>query len=114
MVGTQVVGKAFVEAYRQAAANSARQSTAQAGKTAVQNNITRQTGITVEEAHQILNVKKGETDLEAIQKVGDRRRGAFQADTWPEIPGHYGSQRPAKGRRFVLSAVESIPCVRTD
>jgi len=73
LIGTQVVGRAFVQAYRQAAANSAAAS-AHASKTATSrvpgsNLLTKQTGIDVDEACKILNVKKESLILEEINKV---------------------------------------------
>jgi hypothetical protein len=72
LVGTQVVGRAFMEAYRQAVANpAAKNAAARAaggnGSKAV-NELTRKTGMSVEEAAQILNVETS-TSLEQLQKV---------------------------------------------
>ncbi|KAG0018558.1 hypothetical protein BGZ80_007032 [Entomortierella chlamydospora] len=77
-MGTQVVGKAFMEAYRQAAANAAKnggQHAAKNGsaggsggsKAAAADAITRKTGMTVDEAMNILNITK-EADLAKIIK----------------------------------------------
>jgi mitochondrial import inner membrane translocase subunit TIM16 len=73
LIGTQVVGRAFVQAYRQAAANSAAAS-AHASRTATSrvpgsNLLTKQTGIDVDEACKILNVKKESLILEEVNKV---------------------------------------------
>jgi len=74
-----VVGRAFVQAYRQAAANSAaanasRTASANASKSATSrvpgsNFLTKQTGIDVDEACKILNVKKESLILEEVNKV---------------------------------------------
>ena len=74
LVGSQVVGRAFVQAYRQAAANSAAAaanggSKAAASKLTGSNLITKQTGIDLDEACKILNVKKEGLVLEEISKV---------------------------------------------
>jgi mitochondrial import inner membrane translocase subunit TIM16 len=75
-VGAQVVGRAFVQAYRQAAANSAATAAAakEGSKTATSklvgsNLITKQTGLDVDEACKILNVKKESLILDEINKV---------------------------------------------
>ncbi|KAF9095465.1 hypothetical protein BGX27_001285, partial [Mortierella sp. AM989] len=78
VMGSQIVGKAFMEAYRQAAANAAKnggQHAAKSGsssgsggsKTAAADAITRKTGMTVDEAMNILNITK-EADLAKIIK----------------------------------------------
>ncbi|KAJ1953599.1 mitochondrial import inner membrane translocase subunit TIM16 [Dispira parvispora] len=63
VTGAQIVGRAFVEAYKQAAANSANRHAARGAGDAV----TRRTGITIDEACQILNVKK-DTPIEEVTK----------------------------------------------
>jgi len=74
LVGGQVVGRAFMQAYRQAAANSAAAS-ANGGKAAAtagmsgSNLLTKQLGIDLDEACKILNVKKESLILEEINKV---------------------------------------------
>jgi mitochondrial import inner membrane translocase subunit TIM16 len=74
-VGTQVVGRAFLQAYRQAAANSAATAAANAGskagssKLAGSSLITKQTGIDLDEACKILNVKREGLVMEEINKV---------------------------------------------
>ncbi|KAG0316810.1 mitochondrial import inner membrane translocase subunit TIM16 [Dissophora globulifera] len=74
VMGTQVVGKAFMEAYRQAAANAAKNGGHQAAKNggggakaAAADAVTRKTGMTVDEAMNILNITK-EADLAKITK----------------------------------------------
>lgn len=73
-MGTQVVGRAFVQAYRQAAANSAAAaanggSKATTAKLTGSNVITKQMGIDLEEACKILNIKKEGLVIEEINKV---------------------------------------------
>lgn len=73
-MGSQVVGRAFVQAYRQAAANSAAAAKHAAtkgtnGGAVGSNLITKQTGIDLDEACKILNVKKESLVLEEINKV---------------------------------------------
>ncbi|KAF9917101.1 hypothetical protein BX616_001922 [Lobosporangium transversale] len=74
VMGTQIVGKAFMEAYRQAAANAAKNGGQQAAKSgsggskaAAADAITRKTGMTVDEAMNILNITK-DADLAKIVK----------------------------------------------
>jgi mitochondrial import inner membrane translocase subunit TIM16 len=73
-VGSQVVTRAFVQAYRQAASNSAASAAREAaGKTAGSvggsNMLTKQTGIDMDEACKILNMKKDSLLMEEIQSV---------------------------------------------
>ncbi|TPX47657.1 hypothetical protein SeMB42_g02649 [Synchytrium endobioticum] len=66
-LGTQILGKAFVDAYKQAAANAAKNAAmSAAGRSA--DAITRTTGMSIDEAAQILNVKKDETCMEEVIK----------------------------------------------
>ncbi|KAJ1930367.1 mitochondrial import inner membrane translocase subunit TIM16 [Tieghemiomyces parasiticus] len=73
LTGTQIVGRAFVEAYKQAAATNAAKSSADA--------VTRQTGLTLDEASQILNVKKNASaeefmkHYETMFKANDPKSG---------------------------------------
>ncbi|KAF8975548.1 hypothetical protein BGZ46_009048 [Entomortierella lignicola] len=95
VMGTQIVGKAFMEAYRQAAANAAKNgghhaakggngSGSSGSKAAAADAITRKTGMTVDEAMNILNITK-EADLakiiknyEHLYKVNDKAvNGSF-------------------------------------
>jgi mitochondrial import inner membrane translocase subunit TIM16 len=74
LVGSQVVGRAFVQAYRQAAANSAAVAANGGSKAATagmsgSNLLTKQLGIDLDEACKILNVKKESLILEEINKV---------------------------------------------
>ncbi|KAF9901675.1 hypothetical protein EC991_005807 [Linnemannia zychae] len=73
VMGSQIVGKAFMEAYRQAAANAAKngghhaKSSSGGSKAAAADAVTRKTGMTVDEAMNILNITK-EADLAKIAK----------------------------------------------
>jgi import inner membrane translocase subunit TIM16 len=74
LVGSQVVGRAFVQAYRQAAANSAAAAANGGSKAATtgmsgSNLLTKQLGIDLDEACKILNVKKESLVIEEINKV---------------------------------------------
>lgn len=68
VTGTRVLGRAFVEAYKQASASS--KYAAQAGKgNASGGNTFKSSGLTLDEACKILNVKPpqaGEANLEAV------------------------------------------------
>lgn len=73
-MGSQIVGKAFMEAYRQAAANAAKNGGHHAAKNgsggskaAAADAVTRKTGMSVDEAMNILNITK-EADLAKIVK----------------------------------------------
>jgi len=79
LVGSQVVGRAFVQAYRQAAANSAAAAANGASKGATSkisgsNLITKQTGLDLDEACKILNIKKEGLVMEEINKVCPRSK----------------------------------------
>lgn len=72
VLGTQVVGRAFARALKQeinASQQAAKRSTANAGQTQKQRMENLKTGLTLEEAKQILNVN--EIEKEAIQKSYD-------------------------------------------
>ncbi len=74
-MGSQIVGRAFVQAYKQAAANAGKQGASRASATgsgqspaSAVNDLTRKTGMTLEEALQILNVDR-DAAPQQIQKV---------------------------------------------
>lgn len=72
VLGTQVVGRAFARALKQeinASQAAAKRSTANAGQTHKQRMDNLKTGLTLEEAQQILNVN--DMDAEQIQKNYD-------------------------------------------
>ena len=92
VVGAQVVGKAFAAAWRQASANSqvARQA-AQGGNSQAAHNFAS-SGLTMDEACKILNVrppKAGEADLE---KITERFKKLFDMN------------EPKKGGSFYLQS----------
>lgn len=70
VTGTRIVGRAFVEAYKQAAANAAARKAAASGKGGGGSGdpLTRKTGMTLDEAHKILNVQAN-TEMVEIVKV---------------------------------------------
>ncbi|KAF9979182.1 hypothetical protein BGZ73_005350 [Actinomortierella ambigua] len=89
VMGSQIVGKAFMEAYRQAAANAAKNGGQQAArnsgsggnKAATMDALTRKTGLSMDEAMNILNITK-DADLakltknyEHLFKVNDKASG---------------------------------------
>lgn len=88
IVGTQVFGKAFISAWRQAAANSARVSSSSSSTSStgsVNDSITRSTGLSVSEACQILNLK--EKEGLKVDDVVSRYKTMFEAND----PGKGGS-----------------------
>lgn len=89
IVGTQVFGKAFISAWKQAAANSARASTGASDTGSVNDSITRSTGLTVTEACQILNIKK---EGMKIDEVVNRYKTMFDAND------------PSKGGSFYIQS----------
>ncbi|RUS28899.1 hypothetical protein BC938DRAFT_481305 [Jimgerdemannia flammicorona] len=66
-----VVGRAFFAAYKQAAANAAAQggSAAREGGRSAADALTRRTGLTIDEACQILNVKKDADLAEVVKRL---------------------------------------------
>jgi hypothetical protein len=74
IVGGQIVGRAFANAYKKAAADAARNGGASSSKNAsnttkvVVDDLTRKTGMSLDESLQILNVKKNDSK-EKILKV---------------------------------------------
>ncbi|KND01041.1 import motor complex subunit PAM16 [Spizellomyces punctatus DAOM BR117] len=68
IVGSQILGRAFVEAYKQAAKNAAQNAAAGGTGRAAVDAATRKTGITVEEAAQILNVDKTASMEELLKR----------------------------------------------
>ncbi|EGF82557.1 hypothetical protein BATDEDRAFT_7176, partial [Batrachochytrium dendrobatidis JAM81] len=68
VVGTQILGRAFLEAYRAAAQNSAKNIAGGAATAASGDALTRQTGMTLDEAMLILNVNKQSSMKEITQK----------------------------------------------
>ncbi|RKP10082.1 Pam16-domain-containing protein, partial [Thamnocephalis sphaerospora] len=84
VTGTRIVGRAFAEAYKQAAENAAARKAGAAGAAGARGGgdpLTRQTGMTLDEATQILNVGT-ETEMteiikkyEHLFKVNDQKTG---------------------------------------
>ncbi|KAJ3239609.1 mitochondrial import inner membrane translocase subunit TIM16 [Chytriomyces hyalinus] len=62
IVGSQIVGKAFVEAYRNVSVAAA----ANAGKNKAADAATMRTGMSLDEASMILNLKKSAGDVHAV------------------------------------------------
>ncbi|KAG0267521.1 hypothetical protein BGZ95_002833, partial [Linnemannia exigua] len=89
VMGSQVVGKAFMEAYRQAAANAAKngghhaKSGSGGSKAAAADAVTRKTGMSVDEAMNILNITKDadmdyivvQVNYQHLHKVNDKAAG---------------------------------------
>ncbi|GBC03298.1 hypothetical protein RclHR1_05060001 [Rhizophagus clarus] len=68
VLGTQILGKAFVEAYKQAVANAAGGGAVGSAGRLGKDSLTRQTGMTIEEAYKILNLKKDNFDVSTFAK----------------------------------------------
>ncbi|CAB4420890.1 protein transporter [Rhizophagus irregularis] len=68
VLGTQILGKAFVEAYKQAVANAAGGGAAGSAGRMGKDALTRQTGMSLEEAYKILNLKKNNFDASTFSK----------------------------------------------
>ncbi|KAI9003709.1 Pam16-domain-containing protein [Gaertneriomyces semiglobifer] len=67
IVGTQILGRAFVDAYKQAAKNAAANAAAGGTGQAAVDGMNRKLNMTVEEASQILNVERN-SNLEEVMK----------------------------------------------
>lgn len=93
MIGTRVVGRAFAEAYKQASASSSYQRAQQkSGGASVSGRANLASGMTLQEAVNILNVKPpkgGQTDMEEVM---DRFKRLFDAND------------PKKGGSFYLQS----------
>ncbi|CCG84413.1 protein of unknown function [Taphrina deformans PYCC 5710] len=89
IVGTQVFGKAFISAWKQAAANSSRVAS-ESSTGSVKDTITRTTGLSVGEACQILNIKKDATLK--LEDVTTRYKTMFE------------NNDPAKGGSFYIQS----------
>ncbi|KAI9596670.1 Pam16-domain-containing protein [Syncephalis fuscata] len=68
VTGTRIVGRAFVAAYKQAAANAAARKSGGPGHGNSADVLTRKTGITLDEANQILNVQNNTEMAEIVKK----------------------------------------------
>jgi DNA-binding phage protein len=102
-MGAQIATKAFVEAYRQAAANGGRAAAGAAAsgtKSSAASSITRSTGISLEEAAKILNVDT-KPEISVLQKV------FIILCLMLEFRPSFQSQRPEKWGIFV-SAEQSL------
>ncbi|KAJ3185725.1 mitochondrial import inner membrane translocase subunit TIM16 [Gaertneriomyces sp. JEL0708] len=67
IVGTQILGRAFVDAYKQAAKNAAANAAAGGTGQAAVDGMNRKLNMTVEEASQILNVERN-SNLDEVMK----------------------------------------------
>ncbi|KAL2266017.1 hypothetical protein VTJ83DRAFT_5369 [Remersonia thermophila] len=91
IVGTRVVGRAFAEAYKQAAASSQYQrAQAKAGNGTGRASVS--TGMTLEEACKILNVKPPQNGKADMEEVMERFKRLFD------------SNDPKKGGSFYLQS----------
>lgn len=91
LTGTRVVGRAFVEAYKQASAASKHAKSSQNGGSSVSNTFAS-SGLTLDEACKILNVKPpmaGETNIET---------------TMARFKKLYDLNEPKKGGSFYLQS----------
>ncbi|KAI8803651.1 Pam16-domain-containing protein [Cladochytrium replicatum] len=106
--GAQIIGRAFVEAYKEAAA--AGRHSIEAGAKGAADAATRKTGITIEEAAQVLNVKKDSS----VEDVVKRFEVMFKANDPKEGGSFYIQSKVVRAReRFELEmtkkAAESGP-----
>ncbi|RKO90803.1 Pam16-domain-containing protein [Blyttiomyces helicus] len=105
IVGTQIFGRAFVEAYKTAAANAAKGGAAAGGKGAA-DAATRKTGMTIDEAAQILNVEK-DAPMEEVMK---RYEHLFKQNDPASGSSHYLQSKVFRAReRLELESERKQP-----
>lgn len=94
MIGTRVVGRAFAEAYKQASASSSYQRAQQkaGGGVSTSGRANLSTGMTLEEAVKILDVKPPQGGQVDMEEVLDRFKRLFDAND------------PQKGGSFYLQS----------
>ena len=93
MIGTRVVGRAFAEAYKQASASSSYQRAQQkAGGVSSSGRANLSSGMTLEEAAKILDVKAPQGGKADMEEVLDRFKRLFDAND------------PQKGGSFYLQS----------
>jgi import inner membrane translocase subunit TIM16 len=88
LVGSRVVGRAFVEAYRQAQASAKYAKAAQAGTVSGGATINSRSGLTIDEAQKIMNVKSDAT----AETIAERYKLLFERND------------PKKGGSFYLQS----------
>ncbi|KAK2597916.1 hypothetical protein N8I77_012668 [Diaporthe amygdali] len=91
-IGTRVVGRAFAEAYKQASASSSYQRAQQKAGGSVSGRANLSSGMTLEEAVKILNVKPPQGGKADMEEVMDRFKRLFDAND------------PQKGGSFYLQS----------
>lgn len=92
LIGGRVLGRAFTEAYKQASASS-QYAKATGGKNGASGRASLSSGMTLDEAHKILNVKPPPAGGQAnAEEVMDRFKRLFDAND------------PAKGGSFYLQS----------
>ncbi|KAL2162282.1 hypothetical protein VTH06DRAFT_7195 [Thermothelomyces fergusii] len=92
-IGTRVIGRAFAEAYRQAAASSQYQrAQARAGNNGLSGRASVSTGMTLDEACKILNVKPPQNGKADMEEVMERFKRLFD------------NNDPKKGGSFYLQS----------
>lgn len=93
MIGTRVLGRAFAEAYKQASASSNYQrAQAKAGGASASGRASLTSGMTLDEAVRILNVKPPQGGKADMEEVMDRFKRLFDAND------------PQKGGSFYLQS----------
>ncbi|KAF8254157.1 mitochondrial import inner membrane translocase-like protein subunit tim16 [Wilcoxina mikolae CBS 423.85] len=93
LVGSRVLGRAFVEAYRQAQASAKYAKAAQAGTVSGGTTINVRGGLTLDEAYKILNVKPStEAGGLSPESVAERYKTLFERND------------PKKGGSFYLQS----------
>lgn len=109
LVGSRVVGRAFVEAWRQANASQKYAKAAAAGRVpdASGNTLRAHSGLTLDEACRILNVKPpqgGKADLEAVM---ERFKKLFDANEPKNGGSFYLQSKVLRARERIEAEVEA-------
>ncbi|KAK4039072.1 Pam16-domain-containing protein [Parachaetomium inaequale] len=107
IVGTRVVGRAFAEAYKQASASSQYQrAQAKSGNGSVSGRASLSSGMTLEEACKILNVKPPQAGKADMEEVMDRFKRLFDANEPKKGGSFYLQSKILRARERIESEVK--------
>ena len=98
IVGTQILARAFVDAYKAAAQNAAKNSSSAMAASASGDLLTRKTGMTVDEAAQILDIQLLKSGDRVAKDGIDLRKASLRYDHL------FIANDPLKGGSFYLQS----------
>lgn len=109
MIGTRVVGRAFTEAYKQASASSSYQRAQQkAGGTSTSGRASIASGMTLQEAVNILNVKPPKGGQADMEEVMDRFKRLFDANDPKQGGSFYLQSKILRARERIEAEIGPI------